>query len=57
MLPTKLAQAATQCQSAAEALALAQQSAGPDDLICAAGSVFLAGELRSLLVHGATSLL
>jgi dihydrofolate synthase/folylpolyglutamate synthase len=41
---------ATACGSAAEALGAARALAGPDDLICVTGSVFLAGELRPLLV-------
>ena len=32
-----------------EALGAAQALAGPDDLICVTGSVFLAGEIRPLL--------
>jgi len=51
ILPEKLRRAATVCPDTTGALELARRSAGPDDLICAAGSVFLAGELRSLLVH------
>src|SRR5262245_14432521 len=42
--------AAIMCSNPAAALELARRGAGPDDLICAAGSVFLAGELRGLLV-------
>jgi dihydrofolate synthase/folylpolyglutamate synthase len=41
---------ATVCATPAEALAAARQEVGADDLICIAGSVFLAGELRPLLV-------
>ena len=33
-----------------DALAAARAAAGPDDLVCITGSVFLAGELRPLLV-------
>jgi dihydrofolate synthase/folylpolyglutamate synthase len=40
----------TICPSAAEALAAARRMAAPDDLICITGSVFLAGELRPILV-------
>jgi dihydrofolate synthase/folylpolyglutamate synthase len=41
------------CHDASEsALAAARQQARPDDLICIAGSVFLAGELRPYLVAG-----
>lgn len=45
--------AACRCHRAetpASALALARSIAGPGDLICAAGSVFLAGEMRQLLM-------
>jgi dihydrofolate synthase/folylpolyglutamate synthase len=38
------------CGSAADALHAARALAGPGDLICVTGSVFLAGELRPLLV-------
>jgi dihydrofolate synthase/folylpolyglutamate synthase len=38
------------CPTPAEALARARGEAGPDDLICVTGSVFLAGEVRPLLV-------
>jgi dihydrofolate synthase/folylpolyglutamate synthase len=41
---------ATACGSAADALHAARALAGPDDLLCVTGSVFLAGELRPLLV-------
>ena len=53
MLPDQLRHAATVCPTTAAALAQVRGAAGPDDLICAAGSVFLAGELRFLLVHDA----
>lgn len=43
--------AATVCATPAEALQAAREAAGPDDLICITGSVFLAGELRPLLVE------
>jgi dihydrofolate synthase / folylpolyglutamate synthase len=39
----------TLCSSPAEALTLARERAGDNDLICITGSVFLAGELRPLL--------
>jgi dihydrofolate synthase / folylpolyglutamate synthase len=42
--------AATLCQSPAAAWQCARQMAGPDDLICVTGSVFLAGEMRPLLL-------
>jgi dihydrofolate synthase/folylpolyglutamate synthase len=41
----------TVCPSAAEAWHAARSAAGPDDLVCVTGSVFLAGELRPLLVE------
>lgn len=41
---------ATMCVTPAEALQAARGAAGPEDLICITGSVFLAGELRPLLV-------
>jgi dihydrofolate synthase/folylpolyglutamate synthase len=40
----------TVCPTAAEALAAARRRAAFEDLICITGSVFLAGELRPLLV-------
>jgi dihydrofolate synthase/folylpolyglutamate synthase len=39
----------TVCGTTAEAWQAARAAAGPDDLICVTGSVFLAGELRPLL--------
>ena len=41
----------TLCPTAVEALAGARSMARPEDLICITGSVFLAGELRPLLVN------
>ncbi|HXG09046.1 MAG TPA: folylpolyglutamate synthase/dihydrofolate synthase family protein [Gemmataceae bacterium] len=43
----------TVCPTAAEAWQAARAAAGPDDLICITGSVYLAGELRPLLIDGA----
>jgi dihydrofolate synthase/folylpolyglutamate synthase len=40
---------ATVCDAPAAAWEAARRTAGPDDLICVTGSVFLAGELRPLL--------
>lgn len=40
----------TAVEPAAEAWRLARAAAGPDDLVCVSGSVFLAGELRPLLL-------
>jgi dihydrofolate synthase/folylpolyglutamate synthase len=39
------------CPTPAAALEAARQAAAPDDLICITGSVFLAGELRPLLLR------
>jgi dihydrofolate synthase/folylpolyglutamate synthase len=39
----------TPCATAPEALCQALAAAGPDDLVCVTGSVFLAGELRPYL--------
>jgi dihydrofolate synthase/folylpolyglutamate synthase len=50
LLPEKLRHAATLSANAATALQQARAAARPEDLILAAGSVFLAGELRSMLV-------
>src|SRR5262249_21399481 len=40
----------TLCETPLQAWSAAYQSAGPDDLICITGSVFLAGELRPVLL-------
>jgi dihydrofolate synthase/folylpolyglutamate synthase len=40
----------TLCATPAEAWRTAREAAGPDDLICITGSVFLAGELRPVLL-------
>jgi dihydrofolate synthase / folylpolyglutamate synthase len=40
------------CRNPAEAWHAARSAAGMDDLICITGSVFLAGELRPLLIDG-----
>lgn len=50
MLPEKLRRSATLCANAATALNDARGAARPEDVIVAAGSVFLAGELRSLVM-------
>jgi dihydrofolate synthase/folylpolyglutamate synthase len=42
----------TVCPTPAEALSAVRAAAGPDDLICITGSVFLAGQVRSLLISG-----
>jgi dihydrofolate synthase/folylpolyglutamate synthase len=44
--------AATPCPTPAEAYGAARANAGPDDLVCITGSVFLAGELRPLVREG-----
>jgi dihydrofolate synthase/folylpolyglutamate synthase len=41
----------TLCRAPAEAWRAARDAAGPDDLVCVTGSVFLAGELRPLLLE------
>jgi dihydrofolate synthase / folylpolyglutamate synthase len=46
---------ATLCQAPAGAWESACRMAGPDDLICVTGSVFLAGEMRPLLLAEANS--
>jgi dihydrofolate synthase/folylpolyglutamate synthase len=40
----------TLCETPVEAWQAARQAAGPDDLICITGSVFLAGELRPVIL-------
>jgi dihydrofolate synthase/folylpolyglutamate synthase len=40
----------TLCETPAEAWRAARQTAGPDNLICITGSVFLAGELRPVIL-------
>ncbi len=52
MLPPTLQAAATLCESPAAALAAARRDARSEDAIIAAGSVFLAGELRSQVFGG-----
>ena len=44
----------TVCATAREAWQAALGQAGPDDLICVTGSVFLAGELRPVLFETST---
>jgi dihydrofolate synthase / folylpolyglutamate synthase len=46
------AQPATAHATAAQAWQAARAAAGPDDLVCITGSVYLAGELRPLLIEG-----
>jgi dihydrofolate synthase/folylpolyglutamate synthase len=43
--------AATVCPTPADAWRAARAESGPEDLVCVAGSVFLAGELRPLLLR------
>jgi dihydrofolate synthase/folylpolyglutamate synthase len=45
----------TLCDKAASAWEQARAAAGPQDLICATGSVFLAGELRPLVLAAAAA--
>ena len=52
LLPAARQSAATMVQDAAEAWRQARGEAGENDLICVAGSVFIAGELRSEMVRG-----
>ena len=40
----------TICPTTAEAWQQARQAAGPNDLICVTGSVYLAGEIRPMLL-------
>ncbi len=49
LLPAEAGLGVTLCATPAQALAEAKARAGPEDMICIAGSVFLAGELRPLL--------
>jgi dihydrofolate synthase/folylpolyglutamate synthase len=42
--------AVEECSSPRAALGRALQTAGADDLVCITGSVFLAGEVRPLLI-------
>jgi len=53
MLPAGATIPFTVCPDPAQAWHAARASAGADDLICVTGSVFLAGELRPLLLHAA----
>jgi dihydrofolate synthase/folylpolyglutamate synthase len=50
LLPRDADLAVTLCPTAVEGWHAARDAAGPADLICVTGSVFLAGELRPLLV-------
>jgi dihydrofolate synthase/folylpolyglutamate synthase len=50
LLPKESSAAFTVCPTPAEAWHMALKMAGRNDLICVTGSVFLAGELRPLLV-------
>jgi dihydrofolate synthase/folylpolyglutamate synthase len=49
LLPADGGLPATLCPAPADAYHAARGQAGPDDLICITGSVYLAGELRPLL--------
>jgi len=49
LLPAERRADAVLCATTPEAWQRVRQEAGPDDLICATGSVFLAGELRGIL--------
>lgn len=50
LLPERFRKSATVCQDPEEAWNLARAAASPHDLVCITGSVFLAGEMRSLLL-------
>jgi dihydrofolate synthase/folylpolyglutamate synthase len=52
LLPADGAPPFTICDTPAEAYAEARAAAGPDDLLCITGSVYLAGELRPLVLEG-----
>jgi len=49
-LPPETPQAFSSCATSSEAWQQARAAAGPDDLICITGSVFLAAELRPLIL-------
>jgi dihydrofolate synthase / folylpolyglutamate synthase len=51
MLPSAGIIPHTHCQTPIEAWQKALAAAGPDDLVCATGSVFLAGELRPVVAR------
>lgn len=51
LLPREGTPAFTLCPTATEAWRLAFAAAGPSDMICVTGSVFLAGELRPLVLQ------
>jgi len=55
ILPPKLRQRALASQSVAEAIERAIQTARPEDLICVAGSLYLVGAARQLLLGGVIS--
>jgi dihydrofolate synthase/folylpolyglutamate synthase len=50
VIPADAGLPVTLCATPAEAYHAARSQAGPDDLVCITGSVYLAGELRPLLV-------
>lgn len=56
LLPEKLRGAATVCATASDVLQQIRRDGRPEDVNCAAGSVFLAGELRSLLAPSKSAL-
>jgi dihydrofolate synthase/folylpolyglutamate synthase len=51
LLPADKQTATTQCRESSEAWGRARAEARPSDLICIAGSVFLAGELRPMIME------
>jgi dihydrofolate synthase/folylpolyglutamate synthase len=50
LLPADKQAASSQCLESSEAWQRARAEARPSDLICITGSVFLAGELRPMIV-------
>jgi folylpolyglutamate synthase/dihydrofolate synthase len=51
-LPPGMRAKASWCESVAQALAMWVEQAGPDDLVCVTGSLYLAGQARRILVGG-----
>jgi len=54
-LPSKMRAKARWCPSVEQALAMVVEQAGPDDLVCVAGSLYLAGRARQVLLGGAAA--
>jgi dihydrofolate synthase/folylpolyglutamate synthase len=51
MLPVEYRANSTTCTDSRTAWSIARSEAGPDDFICVTGSVFLAGELRPVILQ------